>query len=49
MMNEKENATLKELIETPARFTPEQLSLFLSASQQLIEQTLIQDDPCISE
>lgn len=38
-----------ELIETLYRFTPEQLSRFQSAAQQIIEQMLVQDDQRIFE
>ena len=38
-----------ELIETLHRFTPEQLSRFQSAAQQIIEQMLVQDDQRIFE
>ena len=44
-MSEKEAATIKELVETLSRFTPDQLDLFRLAAQQLIEQTLVRDDP----
>lgn len=44
MMDEKEIATIKELTETLMRLTPEKLNLFLSAAQELITQTQVQDD-----
>ena len=43
-MDEKESATIKELTETLMRLTPEKLNLFLSAAQELITQTQVQDD-----
>lgn len=48
-MNEKEAVTIKELVETISRFTPEKLNLFLSASQDLIERMQVRDDSCKSE
>lgn len=45
-MNEREAATIKELVETISRFTPEKLNLFLSASQDLIERMQVRDDWC---
>ena len=44
IMDEKEIATIKELAETLMRLTPEKLNLFLSAAQELITQTQVQDD-----
>ena len=44
IMDEKEIATIKELTETLMRLTPEKLNLFLSAAQELITQTQVQDD-----
>ena len=44
MMDEKEIATIKDLTETLMRLTPEKLNLFLSAAQELITQTQVQDD-----
>lgn len=44
MMDEKEIAAIKELTETLMRLTPEKLNLFLSAAQELITQTQVQDD-----
>ena len=44
IMDEKEIATIKELTETRMRLTPEKLNLFLSAAQELITQTQVQDD-----
>ena len=44
IMDEKEIATIKELTETLVRLTPEKLNLFLSAAQELITQTQVQDD-----
>ena len=43
-MDEKEIATIKELTETLMRLTLEKLNLFLSAAQELITQTQVQDD-----
>lgn len=43
-MDEKEIATIKELTETLMRLTPDKLNLFLSAAQELITQTQVQDD-----
>ena len=37
-------ALSKELTETLMRLTPEKLNLFLSAAQELITQTQVQDD-----
>ena len=44
IMDEKEIATIKDLTETLMRLTPEKLNLFLSAAQELITQTQVQDD-----
>nr|DAO40028.1 MAG TPA: hypothetical protein [Caudoviricetes sp.] len=44
IMDEKEIAMIKELTETLMRLTPEKLNLFLSAAQELITQTQVQDD-----